>query len=72
MLGNIYPVGETDIDEKRLENLKETIQLVDRLIYDIFQVSLNKNSQYHSMKISGERAYKYLKSLKDELEEDEI
>ena len=72
ILGNIDPVGETNEDEKRLENLEETIQLVDRLIYDIFQVSLNKNSQYHSVKISSERAYKYLKSLKDELEEDEI
>ena len=72
LLGDIDPVGETNIDEKRLENLEETIQLVDGLIYDIFQVSLNKNSQYHSMKMSGERAYKYLKSLKDGLEEDEI
>ena len=72
LLGDIDPVGESNIDVKRLENLEETIQLVDRLIYDIFQVSLEKNNQYHSVKISGERAYKYLKSLKSELEENEI
>ena len=72
LLGDIDPVGESNIDEKRLENLEETIQLVDRLIYDIFQVSLNRNSQYHSIKILGERAHEYLKSLKYQLEEDEI
>ena len=72
LLGDIYPIGESNVDEKRLENLEETIQLVDRLIYDIFQVSLNRNSQYHSVKISGERAHEYLKSLKYQLEEDEI
>ena len=72
LLGNIYPVGETNIDEKRLENLEETIQLVHRLIYDISNVSLNKNSQYYSMKKCGERAYKYLKELKDSLDEYEI
>ncbi len=67
LLGPIDPAGETNTDERRFENLKETIELVDKLVFDIFSVSLRKDSQMHSVKMAGLKAHKYLNDLKEEL-----
>ena len=66
ILGKIVPVGETTEDDKRLENLKETLDLVETLMADIRVVSsYSLNSQY-SMKRAGELARKFLEELKEE------
>ena len=35
LIGNISPVGESNEDAKRLENLKEMCSLVEAILYDI-------------------------------------
>jgi len=66
ILGKIVPIGETTEDGKRLDNLKETLDLVETLIADIRVVSsYSLNSQY-SMKRAGELAKKFLEELKEE------
>jgi len=39
LIGEIKPIGETNSDEDRFENLKEMIELVDDLIVDIQDVA---------------------------------
>jgi hypothetical protein len=67
LVGPIDPVGETTVDEKRFENLKTAILIVDKMIYDICFVSRSSISHEHSVKRSGEHAKKYLEDLSSEL-----
>lgn len=56
LIGSINPVGESDTDDERYENLKEMCVLVDNLITDIDGlIYTNRHSQEYSVK----RAVKY-------------
>ena len=62
LIGSIEPVGESNTDESRYENLQQMTLLVDRLIQDLRQVSEeNKDRIEYSMKRIGEYATKFLK-----------
>jgi len=63
MIGPINPVGETNEDNRRFENLKKTTELVDKLIYDIDAVIPNKTRVEFSMKRAGEFADQFFKDL---------
>jgi hypothetical protein len=63
LIGPIMPIGETNTDDERLENLKEMTNLVDRLIYDIGCVIHNKNRPEYSMKKAGKFADDFFDSL---------
>lgn len=63
LVGDIDPVGETNADEKRFENLKDMTQLVDMLVGDIDRVASNKNRVEHSMKRAGQHADNFLTNL---------
>ena len=60
LIGPIMPIGETNTDDKRFESLKQTTELVDRLVFDIDMVVPNKNRVEFSMKRAGEFADKFL------------
>lgn len=60
LIGNIYPYGDTAIDEERFENLQKMCSLVANLINEIDYVSSFKNRHEHSMKEMGEYAHKFL------------
>ena len=64
LIGEIKPVGESHTDEKRLENLKQTCDLVNDLVAEIELVSKNKDRHEHSMRVMGEYAYNFLRLLK--------
>ena len=68
LAGNVSPVGETNEDNRRFENLKQTTELIDRLVFDIVDASKNKDRQEYSMKKAGTYAYKFLEELKLSLE----
>lgn len=70
--GPINPVGETNADNRRLENLKSVIKLTENLLNLIYDVAQNKTCPEYSRKVAGEKANNYLKNLKDWLNEDEI
>lgn len=57
LIGEIAPVGETNTDNARFENLKAMTELVDLLLSDIDNVANeNKDRQEFSMKRAGEFA----------------
>ena len=61
LVGKIDPVGETNTDEKRLENLKTMCALVDSLVTDIWYVAQNKDRCEYSIKQAGIYAEKFLR-----------
>lgn len=67
LIGPIGPVGDTHIDEKRLENLKNMCSVTEYLLQQIVDVSRCKNSHMFSVKESGEYAQKFLDCLAEEL-----
>lgn len=68
VVGNIAPVGESNEDAKRYENLKEMCQLVENLLYDIDDLIHRNNTSYEaSIKRSVEYARQFMKSTVKEL-----
>ena len=65
LAGPIRPIGETREDESRYKNLEAIIDLVDLLLDDIEEVSINKSRQEHSMKKAGDRANDFLLYVKE-------
>lgn len=70
LVGETIPVGETHTDNKRFENLNTTIELVERLLYDIKYVSQYKDNQEYSMSLIGTTADDFLKETYRELFDD--
>ena len=61
LIGPIDPVGVTETDNERFENLKAQCQLVDELIMRIqYVANTNINRPECSMKRAGEYAAKFL------------
>lgn len=67
IVGPIMPVGESNADSGRLENLNRMITLADQLLSDIEEVANSHNNGEHSMKVLKERAQKYLRNKCGEL-----
>ena len=67
LIGGINPVGESNADEQRFENLKALIQLVDLLLADIGDVSEYKDCPEYSKSRAGKFALKYLQQVSIEL-----
>lgn len=62
LVGPIIPVGETQTDAKRLENLKVLTKLTNTLLIDIDSIARdNKDRVEYSRKKVGEFAAKFLK-----------
>lgn len=68
LVGNICPVGETNEDNKRFDNLKSHLELVYTLLNDINAVATFKDRLEYSMSRAGEKADKFLKDLPTEFE----
>ena len=61
LIGPIYPVGETNEDNRRFENLKKFINLTDNLLTDIDDLAyINRDAHEFSKKRAAEEAKKYL------------
>ena len=61
LIGEINPVGETNTDDDRFENLKEMTDLVNMLINDIDNVSYRYRSRGEfSMKRASKFAHEFL------------
>jgi hypothetical protein len=67
LIGPIQPVGESNEDRKRLENLNEFITLADEMIIKLKDVAENSDSHEHSVALAGDTAKKFLNELKKEL-----
>lgn len=61
LVGKINPVGETDTDNERFENLKIMCELVEKLVVDIDTVGYsNKNAYEFSKKRAAEYSEKFI------------
>ena len=61
LVGRITPVGETNTDDERFENLKALTHLVELLILDIDKVACDyKDKEEFSVRRAGEFAYNFL------------
>ena len=61
LIGSIEPVGETNTDAKRGDNLKEMCELVGNLVQDIKDVVYtNKHAHEHSIKVMVDYANSFL------------
>lgn len=67
LIGSIDPVGESYTDAKVLYNIKELIDLTDRLIADICLATRNTTGNEYTVWNVGEHARKYLIDLAEEL-----
>jgi len=65
LIGPIDAVGESQTDEKRLNNLKQMTALVDLLLGDIGSVRGYKDRQEMSMKLIGKHADAFLKDVSE-------
>lgn len=63
ILGEINPVGETNTDNERFENLKNTIFIAKNLIYDIEKVAQEKDYSEYSRSRAGKLAYEFRNNL---------
>ena len=61
LIGNINPIGETNTDNERFENLKQICELVNNLVSQIDSVSYeNRNSNEFSVKRASDYASEFL------------
>jgi hypothetical protein len=63
LVGPIDPIGETNADANRFQNLQVITNLVDRLIGDIDRVASNKNRMEYSIQKAGNYATKFMDDL---------
>lgn len=66
LIGPVTSVGDSGIDTQRLENLKETMDLVEKLLGDIQDASNSIHNHQASMKKIGEVADKFLREVAEE------
>ena len=60
LTGSIYPIGETNADNKRYENLKVLLDVIDTLLKDIDNVVYNNcNAHQYSIKRSVDEVEKW-------------
>lgn len=63
LLGPLEPVGETNCDDGRFENLKQTLKLLVQLLDDIEEVATNSDSHEFSVSRAGKEAKQFLDDL---------
>jgi len=61
LVGPIVPIGDTNEDANRLENLKELLKLVDQLITDLEEMSELKCKHEYSIKKAGQIVSRFLR-----------
>jgi len=67
LIGPIIPVGESNIDKRRLENMGDHLLLIDALLKDVHLVANYKDRHEYSMQFAGKRAQEFLDELLEEL-----
>ena len=63
LIGPITPMGDSNIDSTRFENLKATTELIEQLVNDVTWVAGYQDQPEHSVKRAGKFAAASLDSL---------
>ena len=67
LIGPVQPVGETNADTSRLENLGALTDLVNRLLMDIEKTATAKERHEASMAALGRSAQEFLDEVRQSL-----
>ena len=71
IIGPINPVGSTHIDRARIENLKDLLEILEKLVFQVDQIVIhNKNRPEMSMRDAGKIADDFLRDIRDQLNDD--
>jgi len=65
LVGPIRATGDHGVDKRRLDNLKELTVLIDRLLFEVYEISLDADRQEASMKAIGIHAKEFLEDIRD-------
>lgn len=65
LVGSIEPYGSTQIDEERLENLETLLEVMDKYIKEIKEVTRFRNRYEYSILAIANRAYDWFVDLRD-------
>lgn len=63
LVGPVQPIGETNQDELRFQNLEVMTDLIDELINDVSGVAVHSNRPEASMRRAGQHAAEYIESV---------
>jgi len=63
LIGKIEPIGETNEDDRRFDNLKIITALVDDLLTDIDAVAMEKDRQEYSINRAGKFAAEFFNRI---------
>ncbi len=64
LIGPIQPIGESNTDAKRLENLSQYGELLDGLLCDLEETAIHADRAEASMRLIGQKAKTYLSEVK--------
>jgi hypothetical protein len=67
IIGPIKPIGSTEIDNERFENLKATMELADQLVSEIESIVSKAVIHEYSIKRASDCSAEFLFSLKDRI-----
>ena len=65
LIGEVEPVGDTNIDMIRLMNMHRLQELIEALIFEVQHVCIYSNNKEYSMKSIGEDAVNWLRKERD-------
>ena len=65
LLGSIEPYGDTNIDNERLENLIQTIELAEKLVDEIILVARFKGDPLFSRNKMGTTADVFISEMRE-------
>ena len=65
LVGKINPVGESNEDDRRFENLNTLTDLIDKLLSDIEYVARQNNEPEYSVSRAGKFASKFLDQIEE-------
>lgn len=66
--GSVKPVGETNVDNKRFDNLKALEEIINCLLDDVQMLIPNRNRHEYSMKRAGDEAVGYLREVRSRID----
>jgi hypothetical protein len=72
LIGPVFPIGKTHIDDKRLENLKSLCELFYGLFTTLENVALYRDRQEYSMKRAGQHAHGVLSTIGKQIHNDKL
>ena len=65
LIGPIEPIGDSRVDENRLENMNKLQELINKLVCDIYDVSQTPHNGEHSIKKAVENSDAFMNGFKD-------